>query len=380
MIDVTLHGHQGYFFVEGATNSLNSGKERPNVMSRIRFTSILALAAVLSLFSASCAVQGGPGETGAPPAPSGEPAARMGLAPELRPLYDALEGEGDWVLVEPQGWVFRPRVNTVAWRPYQDGHWEPSYAFGWVWESHDPFGWITDHYGFWFYDDFQGWLWKPYGAWAPSWVAWVQVGSFVGWAPLPPAGTTTYGDPPGGAFTYVPLMALAQPNPSTSALHVQAIPDDGSTVQPIERNSSYLGVYYNTGPDVGEVLGTAAADQLRMDERDGRVEMPLPTRRPVMTGPAPILTLPALAARTRPAWTAAHREFVAARPQRGGVSNPPATSPPPPPAYEPPRIKPAPAPTDTLTTSPPADSLKKHAKHARPKPPKPAKPPAESNG
>ena len=353
-------------------------------MAPTRFAQFIAFAGVLALFSASCAVQGGPGETGSA-LPPGEPAARMGLAPELRPLYDALEGEGDWVLIEPQGWVFRPRVNTVAWRPYQDGHWEPSYAFGWVWESHDPFGWITDHYGFWFYDDFQGWLWKPYGAWAPSWVAWVQVGNFVGWAPLPPSGTATYGDPPGGAFTYVPLQSLGQPGNSTSSLHVRAIPDDGSSLQPIDRATSYMGVYYNTGPDVSAVLGQAATDQLRMDERDGRVEVPVPTRKPAMTGPQPSLALPSLTARTQHAWSAARREFVAARPGRGGavpeilpapVSAPASL----PPGYEPPRVKPEAPPSDTLKKAAPPDSLKKHPKHAHPKQPKPAKPPTETNG
>jgi hypothetical protein len=367
-----------------AKNGGIPGMETCNMMPCNRFARIFALATVLAVLAASCAVQGGPGEAGAPP-PTGEPAARMGLAPELRPLYDALEGEGDWVLVEPQGWVFRPRVNTVAWRPYQDGHWEPSYAFGWVWESHDPFGWITDHYGFWFYDDFQGWLWKPYGAWAPSWVAWVQVGNFVGWAPLPPAGTTTYSEPPGGTFTYVPVQSLAQNAASTSALHVRAIPDDGSSLQPIERTSSYLGVYYNTGPDVGQVLGTAAADQLRIDERDGRVEVPVPTRRPALTGPAPSLTLPALTERTRGAWTAARREFIAVRPERSGsspgVTGPPATTTPPPPAYEPPRIKPDALPSDTLQQAPPPDSLKKHLKHGtKPKNPKTPKPTTEGAG
>ena len=353
-------------------------------MAPRRFAKLLVFVAALALFSASCAVQGGPGQSGAA-APSGEPAARMALAPELRPLYDALEGEGDWVLVEPQGWMFRPRVNTVAWRPYQDGHWEPSYAFGWVWESHDTFGWITDHYGFWFYDDFQGWLWKPYGAWAPSWVAWVQVGNFVGWAPLPPSGTATYGDPPGGAFTYVPLQSLGQPGNSTSSLHVRAIPDDGSSLQPIDRATSYMGVYYNTGPDVSAVLGQAATDQLRMDERDGRVEVPVPTRKPAMTGPQPSLALPSLTARTQHAWSAARREFVAARPGRGGavpeilpapVSAPASL----PPGYEPPRVKPEAPPSDTLKKTAPPDSLKKHPKHAHPKQPKPAKPPTETNG
>ena len=99
----------------------------------------------VALATVSCAVQGGAPapESAARGVPAQSAAARLGLAPGLRPFYDELEPYGDWVLVEPQGWVFRPRVNTVAWRPYQDGHWEPTYSFGWVWESHEPFGWIT---------------------------------------------------------------------------------------------------------------------------------------------------------------------------------------------------------------------------------------------
>jgi hypothetical protein len=356
------------------------------VKSYNRLARIVAVALALVISSASCAVQGGPGETsgtGSSAAPSTS-AARVGLAPPLRPLYDALEGQGDWVLVEPQGWVFRPRVNTVAWRPYEDGHWEPSYAFGWVWESHDPFGWITDHYGFWFYDDFQGWLWKPYGAWAPSWVAWVQVGNFVGWAPLPPAGVTPTQDPPGGMFTYVPVQSLAQPAASTSALNVRGIPDDGSGLRPIENTSSYLGVYYNTGPDVSEVLGQAATERLRLDEREGRVDVPVPAHKPAMTGPAPSLTLPSLTERSRGAWTAARREFTTARPERAGSSRPPVTTPPvnpPPPAYEPPHVKPDASPSDSLKTSAPPDSAKKHPRtKGKPKPTHEPKPPGEGEG
>src|SRR5262249_51937611 len=215
-------------------------------------------------------------------APPRRAAAGVGLAPPLRPFYDALEEYGDWVLVEPPGWVFRPRVNSVAWRPYQDGHWEPSYSFGWVWESHDPFGWITDHYGFWFYDDFQGWLWKPYGAWAPSWVAWVQVGNFVGWAPLPPTSSTPFGGPPGGIFTYVSRDQLAQPSSgaSASATYLRSLPDDGSPLVPIERNTAYQGVFYNTGPDLEGILGSVATENLRVGERDGRIDVPVPTRKP----------------------------------------------------------------------------------------------------
>src|SRR5262245_15310729 len=340
--------------------------EKNNVMPRNLLAHNLALAAVLMLSAASCAVQGGPGEAGTPASSSqtSSPAARLGLAPALRPLYDALEGEGDWVLVEPQGWVFRPRVNSVAWRPYEDGHWEPSYAFGWVWESHDPFGWITDHYGFWFYDDFQGWLWKPYGAWAPSWVAWVQVGNFIAWAPLPPPGTTPYGDVPGGVFTYVSLQQLAQPSSgaSSSASYVRSLPDDGSPLVPIDRTTAYMGTYYNAGPELNEVLGNVATEQLRLGERDGSVEVPVPTRKPAAAaGPAPSLTLSALETRTRGAWGAARREFESARPYRasGGAPSP---TPPPPAAQDPPHFKPAPDAADTLHQGTPADSLKKHWK------------------
>jgi len=338
----------------------------------------LLLAAALALACASCAVQGG-SSSGEAPGPGYTPppqnaAARVGLAAPLRPFYDALEEYGDWVLVEPAGWVFRPRVNTVAWRPYQEGHWEPSYSFGWVWVSDDPFGWITDHYGFWFYDDFQGWLWQPYGAWAPSWVAWVQVGNYVGWAPLPPASAPTPNDIPGGVFTYLPRQSLAQPGVATSSLHVNSLPDDGSALVPIERNVSYMGTYYNAGPDLNEVLGAGSTDRLRLAEREGKVDVPTPSRKFTAAGPAPSLDVVKLEERTRRMMSEAHREFTTVHAQRGGLSHPPANPPvvsvPPAPApAQPPKYKPAPG--DTLKETAPPDSTKHH-KHP---PKKPAKPP-----
>lgn len=284
------------------------------------------LLAGLALLAASCAVDGGVGDQDVPRPPAASPmdAGRLGLAPALRPFYDELAQYGDWVLVEPHGWVFRPRVNTVAWRPYQDGHWEPSYAFGWVWESNDEFGWITDHYGFWFHDDFQGWVWQPYGAWAPSWVAWVQVGDFVGWAPLGPDGSVSYDNIPGGVFTYVPATALAQRSVAAHANYVNSVPDAEGGMQPIERTASYRGVYWNAGPDLREVLGTAAADRLRITERDGGTPSFEPARPPIRD--VREFTPEALQARTLRAVRVAQREFRAAHALRGG-STPGAVSP-----------------------------------------------------
>ncbi len=287
---------------------------------RNRLSANMALLASLVLLASSCAVNGGLGGQDIPQPPQARPmeAGRLGLAPALRPFYDALTEFGDWILVEPNGWVFRPRVNTVAWRPYQDGHWEPSYSFGWVWESNDPFGWITDHYGFWFHDDFQGWVWQPYGAWAPSWVAWVQVGDFVGWAPLGPDGTASYDKVPGGVFTYVAAQALAQPSAALHASFVNNVPDSQGDMRPIDRVASYRGVYWNAGPDLISVLGAPAADRLRIDERDGNATHPFPVRSPVSD--ARSFEAGALEARTQRVVRVAQREFAAARARRSGAT------------------------------------------------------------
>jgi hypothetical protein len=53
-----------------------------------------------------------------------------------------------------------------------------------VWSSAEPFGWATDHYGRWFKDEFQGWVWQPGLEWGPAWVDWSIAGDYVGWRPL----------------------------------------------------------------------------------------------------------------------------------------------------------------------------------------------------
>lgn len=322
-------------------------------MTHNKLTAIKGLVAGLTLLSASCAVHGSMGNLGLASPPPSQPveAARLGLAPALRPFYDELTPYGDWMPVEPHGWVFRPRVNTVAWRPYRDGHWEPSYAFGWVWESNDEFGWITDHYGFWFHDDFQGWLWQPYGAWAPAWVAWVQVGDYVGWAPLAPDGATESTNLPGGAFTYVSLNSLAQPSAAAHANNVSSVPVADADMRPIDRVASYRGVYWNAGPDLGEVLGTSAAERLRMTERDQGTAAIEPGRSPLREPRE--LSNEALHARTLRAVRVAQRELRAAR----ALNAKPGNTPPAPAGDR--RFKPGePAPRDSSGIAP-GDSVRR---------------------
>ena len=93
-------------------------------------------------------------------------------------------GEGNWVEAGDYGYCFRPRVSK-DWRPYEDGHWVWTDR-GWYWDSNEPFGWATYHYGRWVDIGGTGWCWTPGNQWAPAWVSWRQSDDDVGWAPLPP--------------------------------------------------------------------------------------------------------------------------------------------------------------------------------------------------
>ena len=101
-------------------------------------------------------------------------------------FYDRLTPHGRWLDVSGYGLCFQPRLaRTTTWRPYVDGCWSWS-TLGWAWQSNEPFGWATYHYGRWINLSRHGWLWVPGCEWAPAWVAWRQSRDYIGWAPLPP--------------------------------------------------------------------------------------------------------------------------------------------------------------------------------------------------
>jgi hypothetical protein len=188
---------------------------------------------------------------GLTPAPTTMSAARAGLRSEYRLFYDSLVDHGDWLLIEPHGYVFRPDVNFVAWRPYSDGYWAPSNLYGWVWISAEPFGWATYHYGRWFYDRFHGWAWAPGRDWAPAWVEWSAAGGDIGWAPRILSGTSA-ADIPGGAFVYAPMTRLG-----STDIGVVARPESqvrlSATPERIENPDVVGGVRFERGPSFERV-------------------------------------------------------------------------------------------------------------------------------
>ena len=57
---------------------------------------------------------------------------------------------------------------------------------GWVFETSEPWGWATYHYGNWMPTTEYGWVWSPGSTWYPSTAAWRTSDDYVGWAPIPP--------------------------------------------------------------------------------------------------------------------------------------------------------------------------------------------------
>jgi hypothetical protein len=212
---------------------------------RIRSWTGLALA-LLALSQLSCAA------VGLTPMAETMPSARAGLQPEYRLFYDALQDYGDWTLIEPFGYVFRPYGNIESWRPYEDGYWAPSDVYGWVWISAEPYGWATYHYGEWLYDRYQGWVWIPGADWAPAWVSWQETPDYVGWAPRFPSGFDP-GTVPGGAYTYVPTGQLPSPDLRSRVLTEEQVGVQLGSPRPIVNLVEQGGVRFNAGPKLAEI-------------------------------------------------------------------------------------------------------------------------------
>jgi len=100
--------------------------------------------------------------------------------------YDALSPYGTWVDYGNYGPVWYPTQGvTSSWRPYMDGRWVPT-DDGWVFETGEPWGWATYHFGNWMPTTEYGWVWNPGSTWYPSTAAWRTSDEYVGWAPIPP--------------------------------------------------------------------------------------------------------------------------------------------------------------------------------------------------
>ncbi|PZN92218.1 MAG: hypothetical protein DCF31_17065 [Alphaproteobacteria bacterium] len=119
----------------------------------------------------------------------------------IEAFFEPLAQYGQWV-DSRFGRAFLPNASP-GWRPYVNGRWGEDR----LWISDDPWGWATDHYGRWGYDErINAWVWVPGTEWAPSWVAWREAdeaqGQVVGWAPIPPGVNYSFGVGFGSGFGF----------------------------------------------------------------------------------------------------------------------------------------------------------------------------------
>jgi hypothetical protein len=125
------------------------------------------------------------------------------LPPQLHSEAYALDRHGIWERVYYKGTYYRfwrPVQVGVGWSPFTWGAWIVWHGDH-VWVPHEPFGYVTHHYGNWIFTDGY-WYWAPpvtrvmvhahapllrigFG-WYPGRVSWIHFGARVGWIPLAP--------------------------------------------------------------------------------------------------------------------------------------------------------------------------------------------------
>lgn len=157
-----------------------------------RYAQFLLRLGGLGILAGLLQLQGGCTYESSPQPPSGGDQAAASYDPPPAPVVTEyqqdLDPYGSWVTVAGYGQCWRPADRPDGWEPYTVGHWEYCDA-GWTWvaESDEAqWGDICYHYGRWYRDPSQGWVWIPGTTWAPAWVAWREGNGYCGWAPLPP--------------------------------------------------------------------------------------------------------------------------------------------------------------------------------------------------
>ena len=119
----------------------------------------------------------------------------------IREESRVLDENGRWEKVYYEGQyreVWRPSNVGQDWAPYTVGRWTDYYGDQ-CWIPNEPFGYVTHHYGYWFWAN-NYWYWSPpivsagiglpfrgigFG-WYPGRVGWLYSDACIGWWPLLP--------------------------------------------------------------------------------------------------------------------------------------------------------------------------------------------------
>jgi hypothetical protein len=101
----------------------------------------------------------------------------------VQQFMQSLLAYGTWMSHPQFGWVWQPHDVQPWWQPFSVGEWIVTRDGSPYWRSGLPFGWATEHYGSWTYDENRGWLWVPSNDWSAAPVSWRAREGVIGWAP-----------------------------------------------------------------------------------------------------------------------------------------------------------------------------------------------------
>jgi hypothetical protein len=209
-------------------------------MSRLRLSGVASLVLALAALPGCYSV----GDFEGPTAP-GEVS--------LADIQHDLAPYGRW-LESPNGPVFKPNA-TSDFVPYEtNGRWVYAEE-GWEFESDDPWGLITYHYGRWFKDHDLGWVWAPDTVWGPSWVEWREGGDYVGWYVMPPLGWTydAFG------WAWVRTADFVRPHLPAHVIRGDEIRTAWVSAQPVARGAGRFGGQWSVGPAPHHIAAVVGA-------------------------------------------------------------------------------------------------------------------------
>ena len=198
----------------------------------------------------------------------------------VRHYVTELDNYGDWQWMVDFGWVWRPTIYHVGWRPYYNGYWS-WYPRGWTWVAYEPWGWMPYHYGRWSWAASFGWFWIPGGVYSGAWVSWAVTPSYVGWCPLDYYNRPAYMhanyhneryDRYGGGWNFLPLNRFSERNLNRHIVKPDRVPNlDGAvTTRVLPR---FMPDQVRTRPDAArQVYRDSARSQNRIElpERGNR--------------------------------------------------------------------------------------------------------------
>jgi hypothetical protein len=81
---------------------------------------------------------------------------------------------GQYYNLPGYGYCWRPYGVNLGWDPFANGFWTLSPAYGYIWVSAYPWGWMPYRYGQWAFVNGYGWVWQP-----GNWSEWHHRPSFV---------------------------------------------------------------------------------------------------------------------------------------------------------------------------------------------------------